>query len=196
MLPATPDLVGAPPTARHFNSKSPLITLVLNVALFDLGWMSINPRISVRGHRALRRGRYSQRHRIYHVSTATLDRRPVFADLSSGRIVVRAMRREDEAGHTETLAFVVLPDHLHWLVRLTGTRELSSSVSVVKSYTSRRLNKMVDGTGPVWQRGYYDHALRDERSLQDIARYIVANPIRAGLANRFGDYPLWDVKWI
>ena len=158
--------------------------------------MSIDPRKSHRGHCALRRGRYSQRHRIYHVSTATVDRRPVFADLSTGRLVVQALRREDDAGHTETLAFVVMPDHLHWLVRLTGTRDLSSSVSVVKSYTARRLNKMVDGTGPVWQRGYYDQALRDERSLRDIARYIVANPIRAGLVNRFGDYPLWDVKWI
>jgi len=158
--------------------------------------MNIDPRKSGRGHRALRRGRYSQQNHVYHVSTATVDRRPVFTDLSTGRLVVQALRREDQAGHTETLAFVVMPDHLHWLVRLTGNRDLSSSVSVVKSYSSRRLNEAFDVNGPVWQRGFYDHALRDERSLQDIARYIVANPIRAGLVSRFGDYPLWDAKWL
>jgi len=50
--------------------------------------------------------------------------------------------------------------------------------------------------GPVWQKGYYDHALRDEENLAAVARYIVANPLRAGLARNVADYPLWDAVWI
>ena len=49
---------------------------------------------------------------------------------------------------------------------------------------------------PVWQRGFYDHAIRREENLRNVARYIVANPLRAGLVQQIGDYPLWDAIWL
>jgi REP element-mobilizing transposase RayT len=48
----------------------------------------------------------------------------------------------------------------------------------------------------VWQKGYHDRAVRREDDLQSIARYVVANPLRAGLVRRVGDYPLWDAVWL
>jgi putative transposase len=38
--------------------------------------------------------------------------------------------------------------------------------------------------------------LRNEESVIDAARYIIANPLRAGLVKRVGDYPLWDAVWL
>jgi putative transposase len=38
--------------------------------------------------------------------------------------------------------------------------------------------------------------LRDEDDVKDWARYIVANPVRAGLVKRVGDYPHWDAVWL
>jgi REP element-mobilizing transposase RayT len=113
-----------------------------------------------------------------------------------GRTVVRSLQREDDAGHTQTLAFVVMPDHLHWLVQLTGTRSLSVSVNTVKSFAARSINQIMGRSGRVWQAGYYDHALRDEEDLAAVARYIVANPLRAGLIRSVADYPLWDAIWV
>lgn len=49
---------------------------------------------------------------------------------------------------------------------------------------------------PLWQDGYHDHALRKEEDLQQVARYIVANPLRAKLVADIGDYPLWDAIWL
>ena len=149
-----------------------------------------------RGHAALRCGRYSEKNRIYHVTTATAQRRLIFGEFALGRTVVLTLRRQEESGLTETLAFVVMPDHLHWLVRLTGVRDLSSCVRAVKSYSARQIKISLRDTGLVWQRGFYDHALRDETGVEDVARYIVANPLRAGLVKRLGDYPLWDAKWV
>jgi REP element-mobilizing transposase RayT len=106
------------------------------------------------------------------------------------------LKREDDAGHTKTLAFVVMPDHLHWLVQLTGTRSLSVSVNTIKSFASRSINQVIGRSGPVWQKGFYDYALRDEENLAAAARYIVANPLRAGLTRRISDYPLWDAIWV
>ena len=149
-----------------------------------------------KGARALRKGRFSGQCQIYHITTRTRDREPFFLDLTLGRTVVRSLKREDDAGHTKTLAFVVMPDHLHWLFQLAGTRPLSVSVNTIKSYASRTINQIIGRSGPVWQKRYYDHALRDEENLAAVARYIVANPLRAGLARNVADYPLWDAVWI
>ncbi len=45
------------------------------------------------------------------------------------------------------------------------------------------------GSDKVWQRSFFDHALRDEESLEAVARYIVSNPVRAGLVEDWRDYP-------
>ena len=106
------------------------------------------------------------------------------------------MRREADVGHATTLAFVVMPDHLHWLLTLTGTRSLSTAVSNMKSRAARNTNAVLLRTGPIWQSGYFDRVIRWEEDLVDIARYIVANPLRAKLVASIGEYPLWDAVWL
>lgn len=51
---------------------------------------------------------------------------------------------------------------------------------------------------PLWQRGYYDHAIRKDEDAWAAARYIINNPIRACLAVSIGDYPYWSVceEWL
>ena len=49
---------------------------------------------------------------------------------------------------------------------------------------------------PIWQAGYYDHAIRKDEDIVNIARYIIANPIRAGLVKKVGDYPHWHAIWL
>jgi hypothetical protein len=38
--------------------------------------------------------------------------------------------------------------------------------------------------------------LRQDEDVARVARYVVANPLRAGLVKRIGDYPLWDAAWL
>ena len=145
----------------------------------------------------LRKGRVSLNGCIYLVTAVTHQRQSVFADINAGRIVVREMMRSVRYGDTDTLAFVVMPDHLHWLFSLTGDRTLSSVVGAVKRHSARQLNeKCSRNVRLVWQRGFHDHALRREEDVIHAARYVVANPLRAGLVNRIGDYPLWDAVWL
>lgn len=148
------------------------------------------------GHSSLRKGRRSIRNQIYHVSTATNQWRPLFINIQMGRIVIDCMRHEHDAGHVESLAFVVMPDHLHWLFSLNGKRTLSSCVRNVKAFSSMRINRELNSKQLIWQRSFYDRAIRREEDLIDVARYIVANPLRAGLVRSIRDYPLWDCKWI
>jgi putative transposase len=98
--------------------------------------------------------------------------------------------------HAQTLAFVVMPDHFHWLMALNEARDLSTIVANVKSLSAKILNQQMHRSGPVWQAGFYDRAIRRSEDLADVARYIVANPLRAKLVRSIGEYPLWDAIWV
>lgn len=138
----------------------------------------------------LRIGRYSESGRIYLITTVVAGRKPVFADFSAARDLIQLLRDIEQHDLAQTLAFVVMPDHLHWLMALGEPRGLSAVVGTLKSLSARRLG------GPIWQAGFHDHAVRKEEDLPELARFIVANPLRAGLVKRIGDYPHWDAIWL
>ena len=145
----------------------------------------------------LRKGRFSEAGRIYHIRTSTARLRPLFRDFWLGREVVRSLRFLHRRGDVESLAFVVMPDHLHWLIRLAESRSLEAVLHSMKSYTSHQIGPRLASNGTrVWQPGYFDRALRSDDDLKDVARYIVMNPVRAGLCHRLADYSLWDSIWV
>ena len=144
---------------------------------------------------ALRKGRCSEAGRAYLLTTVTERRRPVFADWRVGRLLVAELRAEHEATRVASLAWVVMPDHVHWLVTLReGT--LDALMRRVKSRSAIAVNAALGVGGQLWQKGYHDHAVRAEDDLRAMARYVVANPLRAGLAASLADYPLWDAMWL
>jgi REP element-mobilizing transposase RayT len=149
-----------------------------------------------KGVRSLRRGRFSGLNQIYHVATATEKREKLFADFGQGRMVVDSIRYETESGRCDTLCFVLMPDHLHWLLQLKANGSLASSVNNVKAHSAWRINSRYRRKGKVWQKGFYDRAMRRDEDVVATARYIIANPVRAGIVGQVGDYPLWDAIWV
>lgn len=113
-----------------------------------------------------------------------------FFSICARRVLISALREAQVRGDATTLAFVIMPDHMHWLMQLEGATALSNVVGAVKAVTAHGLG------GRIWQSGFHDHALRQEEDLAKLARYIVANPLRAGLVQRIGDYPHWDAVWL
>lgn len=149
------------------------------------------PRMA-RSHR-LRRGRVSETGRIYLITTACYHRQELFRNLYRGRQVVQALKAVDN--QADTLCYVIMPDHLHWLMQLRPGSGLSDTVQKTKSLTTKALKRVEPEIGRVWQRGFHDRALRQE-DIVDVARYVVANPLRAGIVRSVRDYPLWDAIWI
>jgi putative transposase len=146
------------------------------------------------GHR-LRNGRHSESDRIYLLTSTLLQRRPLFCDFKLARLLITELRAAHDQQQVTSLAWVVMPDHLHWLVQLQ-TGSLEQLMRRIKSKSARQINQLLGTHGPIWQPGYHDRALRQDEDLQSAARYIVANPLRAGLVKRIGDYPLWDAVWL
>ena len=143
----------------------------------------------------LRVGRFSEPGRIYLLTAVTQNRRPVFADWYLGRLVVSEFRQAEQIGAAQSLAWVVMPDHFHWLLELHNG-DLPRLMQGTKSRSARSVNKIRGFQTPLWQKGYFDRALRREEDLKAMARYIVANPLRARLVEQIGDYPLWDAIWL
>ncbi|MGH7169080.1 MAG: REP-associated tyrosine transposase [Gemmataceae bacterium] len=147
--------------------------------------------------RDLRRGRVSETGRGYVLTTVTFNRAPFFADFFLGRHIAHAIGYRDKLGWSATMAWVIMPDHVHWLLVLGERGSLDKLMRSFKGYTARVLNAELQRRGlPFWQSGYHDHAVRGDEDLLKLARYIVANPLRAGLVDDIGQYPLWDTVWL
>ncbi|MCC8538711.1 transposase [Xanthomonas axonopodis pv. poinsettiicola] len=147
------------------------------------------------GHRALRHGRHSVPSCCYLLTTATWQRRAVFADWGLAATACRAFTAATPSDAT-LLAWVLMPDHAHFLMQLGHVAVLADAVSRMEACSARAVNVQRQSSAPVWGRSYHDHALRTDDDLRVAARYIVANPLRAGLVTRIGDYPFWNAVWL
>ncbi|MFW0754400.1 REP-associated tyrosine transposase [Pseudomonas sp. H11T01] len=143
----------------------------------------------------LRKGRYSESGQVYLLTAVVLGREPIFSDFSTGRLLVNEFKQAERERSAQSLAWVVMPDHFHWLIELQNA-SLGELMRRTKSNAARAVNGNRQRNGPLWQTGYHDRAIRSEEDLLEVARYIVANPVRARLVKRVGDYPLWDAVWL
>jgi putative transposase len=144
----------------------------------------------------LRKGRYSLANQIYLITTVTRDRQPLFDNFACARLLVHELRCLHQADAVKSLAWVVMPDHLHWLFQLNRCQLLWQVVKSLKARSALTINRCRHREGSIWQRAYHDHAVRKEQDIRPLARYIVANPLRAGLVRSIGDYPHWDCIWM
>jgi len=140
-------------------------------------------------------GRWSERDRLYLATTRTFLRRPIFRDFDAARSLAKELHSIEQTGLARLLAWVVMPDHLHLLVQLVDL-SLPSVMRRIKGRSSRALGSLGIASGTVWQHGYHEHAVRAEEDVRSCARYVCANPVRAGLVKSVRDYPFWDACWL
>lgn len=148
------------------------------------------------GNRALRRGRISLPGHVYLVTATTMNRKRYFLQFKAACAACRCFEDSRTLADASMLAWVLMPDHGHWLIRLGAKTALNQVVNRLKSASARSANHLLGRQGALWQHAYHDHALRSEEGLRKVARYIIANPVRAGLVERVGDYPFWNAVWV
>lgn len=86
-------------------------------------------------------------------------------------------------------AWVIMPNHVHVLVRPLPAWPLSSLLHTWKSFTASRVNKLQGSKGTFWMDESFDHIVRTEIQLAHFRRYIEENPSKAKL--RPEEYSLW-----
>jgi len=138
-----------------------------------------------RGDAALRRHRVSRPGASYFLTLCTDQRTPGL----TAPAIARALRDECQAierdAHWRQRAAVIMPDHLHVLVCLTGRLEISRCVARLKTKTKLVLN----AARLVWQTNFYEHRLRAGDPVEAVVRYIFLNPDHAALVPPGETYP-------
>jgi putative transposase len=140
-------------------------------------------------------GRNSQLGAYYVVTTVIANRRPLFRQCRLADAAAMEIARCQKEERVVSLAWVVMPDHIHWLFELKQG-SLSRCLQAFKSRLARAMNAEMLGSGSIWQPGFYDDRIREDEDLLEKARYLVANPIRSGLVSRIEDYPHWWCQWV
>jgi len=148
------------------------------------------------GYSKLRRGRLPLPGQIYLVTFTTASRHSLFQDSAAARCACRAITDPRLWYQSRLLAWVLMPDHWHGLIEVGGLDHLSMVVQRLKTNSARRLRMEHPMIARVWEKGFHDRALRGEATLKPAARYLVGNPLRAGLAEQIGDYPYWNSIWL
>lgn len=82
-------------------------------------------------------------------------------------------------------AAVIMPDHVHLLVVLTGRLTLGQVIGRLKAKTRPALQ----ASGLAWQGNYYEHRMRPDDPVEDVIRYIYLNPYHAHLIRLDEAYP-------
>jgi REP element-mobilizing transposase RayT len=148
------------------------------------------------GHATLRKGRVSYAQQVYLITFVTHQRKPLFADFELACTAAGALADARNWEQAKLLAWVLMPYHWHALVELRSDSPLAKVVQELKANSARKLGVAHPEIAQVWARAFHDRALRRDDDLVDAARYLVMNPIRAGLARKIREYPFWDAVWV
>ncbi|MES2440692.1 MAG: transposase [Verrucomicrobiota bacterium] len=91
-------------------------------------------------------------------------------------------------------AWVIMPNHVHLLLSLGESIDLGETVASWKRFTATKINRGDHGSGPVWQKDYFDRLIRDWDHFMNVARYIRRNPIKAKLP--VGSFVVYEAPWV
>jgi putative transposase len=120
----------------------------------------------------------------YFVTSITSGRRRLSQVAANAELFLETLQTYRHQGHYKLHAFVVMPDHIHLLLTPQG-ETIERVMGLIKGGFSHRLASK----GPVWQRGFTDHRIRDAEDFRIRRAYIHQNPVRAHLVDLTESYP-------
>jgi putative transposase len=124
----------------------------------------------------------------YSLTICTVRRHAAFTEDAAVASALVQLRRTADAQSFAVIAYCFMPDHAHVLVE--GTADSSDLREFVRIFKQRSAYQWKRAHGStLWQRDYFEHVLRADEDTTAVARYILANPVRAGLAAAPNEYP-------
>lgn len=102
-------------------------------------------------------------------------------------IIKSSLLKYDEERY-KLLAWVIMPNHIHLLLKPINDWSLSKILQLFKSFTALESNKVLGREGKFWMREYFDRYIRDTEHFDKAFRYIENNPLKAGLCEKASDW--------
>ena len=85
----------------------------------------------------------------------------------------------------ENLTPTITPQGLRFV---SDDPDLQAIKQPLKSYSAHQANKILHRSGAFWESESYDHWIRDEQEYDRIVRYVLDNPVKAGLVDDWQDW--------
>jgi putative transposase len=140
---------------------------------------TLSPRLKAFDYRGLHR---------YFVTICCDRRKRLLTTRPDVEMLLSQLRRTAIDEQFDVIAYCFMPDHVHLLVQ--GASDTSDLKEFLRIFKQRSGFSWTQATGrPLWQRGYFEHVLRGDEDTLNAARYVLANPVRAGLTTSPSDYP-------
>jgi putative transposase len=127
--------------------------------------------------------------RTFFVTTKTSMGRALLQSERNATLLIDVLRSYVAAGKFELHDFVVMPDHLHLLITVSGDSTIERVMQFIKGGFSYRLKRELGYLGEVWQHGFSELRVEDHESYVRHREYIAQNPVRAGLVDSAEKFP-------
>jgi putative transposase len=124
----------------------------------------------------------------YFFTFCTYQRTAIFVERAAVELVHAQFLRAAAAEQFAIPAYCFMPDHAHLLaVGVSDTSDGRRFMHQAKQRSGFHYKKQFGA--PLWQRYGFEHVLRDNEDTLRVTRYILANPVRAGLVKSAHEYP-------
>ncbi len=136
----------------------------------------------------LDRSLYQQADHVTFITIRAYLNQVPFTNNALNKMIVDTLHEEQERQNCAVFTYCLMPDHLHYLT--SPNRDGISVLTFSDQFKGKTTNRswQQGWQGKLWQPRYYDHIVRDEESLLEIAEYILNNPVRKGLVERPEDW--------
>ena len=126
---------------------------------------------------------------IYHVMMRGINKQQIFYDKEDCRYFIRLLDRYKESCGYQIYAYCLMGNHIHLLVREGMETPLGDVIRLIGSAFVYWYNLKYERTGHLFQDRYKSEAVEDDTYLLTVFRYILLNPVKAGLCVKAEDYP-------
>jgi len=122
----------------------------------------------------------------------------LFTEENDVSICLECLRFTMDKYHFDVYVYCFMPSHLHLL--LVGRNEIADMRKAMKTFKQKTGYYFKQKHQKnLWQSSFYDHVLRRDEDIETVARYILNNPVRAGLVKNFWEYKfsgsfVFDIK--
>jgi putative transposase len=142
----------------------------------------------------------------YFVTFSCYHRRKLLDDYRAKGILVHFLAAQLKNQSGSCLGFVIMPDHVHALIRFQELSMLSvfmgqwkrrTSIALKKLFQTKlnRYGKKIDLNGPMWQPKYYVYNVYSENKAREKLAYMHNNPVRAGLVKKAEEWRFSSAAW-
>ena len=131
---------------------------------------------------------YSQPY-IYFLTICTNEKKNIFQNDNLNREIIHCLLEEKTNSGIRLLCYCLMPNHIHLLAQPESPgANISKFIAAFKRKTYKILqNYGIEGK--IWQSSFYDHIVRKKEALSKIMKYILNNPVRKSLAEKWDEYP-------